>query len=166
MVELQVRKLVHGERRPVLEVFAGMSERSRELRFHGAKPRLPEAELAQLVDVGCCGREAVAAVESASGRAIGIARFVRDHADDAVAEVAFAVADDWQGRGVGKRLVAELVPVARAAGVSRFRASVVAGNDAAVALLRRAGRVVAAEYVDGTLELEIDLSAAPLTRAA
>ena len=51
-----LRPLHRGERRPVLEVFAGLSERSRRLRFLGAKPRLLESEVSYLVDVGCCGR--------------------------------------------------------------------------------------------------------------
>jgi RimJ/RimL family protein N-acetyltransferase len=157
MRDVAVRRLRKGERTPVLQVFDGLSDRSRLLRFHSSKPRLPDAELDRLVDVGCCGREAVAAVESESGRSVGIARFVRDRTEPDAAEVAFAVVDVWQGRGVGKRLLAELVPLARAAGIARFRASVVAGNEAALALLRRAGRIAAAEYVDGAFELVVEL---------
>ena len=41
----------------MLEVFDGLSDRSRRLRFLGAKPRLPERDLDVLVDVGGCGRE-------------------------------------------------------------------------------------------------------------
>ena len=58
---------------PVLEVFAGLSERSRRLRFLGAKPRLLESDLVHLVDVGRCGREAVAAVDQETGLTVGIA---------------------------------------------------------------------------------------------
>ena len=62
MATLTYRPLRAGERAPVLEVFAGLSERSRRLRFLGSKPRLLERDLAQLVDVGSSGREAVAAI--------------------------------------------------------------------------------------------------------
>src|SRR5215218_560410 len=98
MSAVALRRLRPGERAPVLAVFAGLSERSRRLRFLGAKPRLPERDVQALVDVGCCGREAVVAVEQDGGRPIGIARFVRD-GDAPEAEVAFEVVDAWQGHG-------------------------------------------------------------------
>jgi len=68
---------------------------------------LLESDLDWLVDVGCCGREAVAAVDQATGRTVGIARFVRD-AGAPEAEIEFEVVDDWQGRGIGRSLVTEL----------------------------------------------------------
>ena len=98
MDAIALRPLRHGERKPVLDVFAGLSERSRRLRFLGSKPRLAERDVDWLVDVGCCGREAVVAVDQATGRTVGLARFVRD-ADAPEAEIAFEVVDEWQGRG-------------------------------------------------------------------
>ncbi len=108
---IAIRQLHWGERRPVLEVFEGLSERSRSLRFLGSKPRLLERDLVHLADVGCCGREAVAAIERETGRTVGIARFVRD-AGAPEAEIAFEVVDDWQSRGLGRQLLAELREVA------------------------------------------------------
>jgi RimJ/RimL family protein N-acetyltransferase len=155
MSTIAVRRLRPGERRPVLDVFRGMSERSRRLRFHGPKPRLPEWELDHLVDVGCCGREAVVAVEAATDRAIGIARFVRESTDPGEAEIAVEVVDEWQGRGVGRRLLQGLVASAQQEGVERLRASVVPGNEAALAVVRGAGRVLSARFEDGVYELVV-----------
>ena len=154
---VKLRRLAPRERRPVLEVFQGLSDRSRRLRFHGPKPTLREPDLAQLVDVGCCGREAVTAVEVASGRSVGVARFVRDD-DSTEAEIAFAVVDEWQGRGVGKALLAELAALGRREGIERFRAGVVPGNDAALALVRGLGTVVSSGFADGALELVVRLA--------
>ncbi len=65
---------------------------------------------------------------------VAIARLVRaGHA----AEIAFEVANDYQHRGVGPALAAELVSDARAAGITEITALVAADNPAAVALLRR-----------------------------
>lgn len=153
---VRLRRLGAGERRPVLDVFRGLSDRSRRLRFHGPKPRLPANELERLVDVGCCGREAVAAVEVASGRTVGIARFSRDGAEPE-AEIAFAVVDEWQGRGVGRALVSALAALARREDVERVRASVAVGNDAALALVRSLGPVVSSRYGDGAYELVVEL---------
>ena len=154
---VRVRRLRSGERSPVLDVFHGLSERSRRLRFHGPKPRLPETELDRLVDVGCCGREAVSAVETATGRAIGIARFVRDEDEPEEAEVAFAVVDDWQRRGVGSALVSELVALAREEGIERFRARVASGNEPALALLRGAGEILSSRFEDGAYDVVVAL---------
>jgi RimJ/RimL family protein N-acetyltransferase len=153
-----------GDRAAVQEVFEGLSERSRRLRYHGAKPRLREAEVDELVDVGCCGREAVAAIDLVSGKVVGMARFVRDERDPRVAEVAFEVVDACQSNGVGRRLIAELTTLARLEGIERFRASVLVGNEAALALLGRAGRVTESAYVDGAYEIVVDLGS--LSRAA
>jgi RimJ/RimL family protein N-acetyltransferase len=151
---IRFRRLGTGDRHSVLDVFHGLSERSRRLRFLGPKPSLNERELERLVDVGCCGREAVAAVEIATGRTVGIARFARD-GDEAEAEIAFEVADDWQGQGVARALLAELVRLARGEGIERFRASVAVGNEAALALVRGAGTVVSTRLEDGVHELVV-----------
>jgi RimJ/RimL family protein N-acetyltransferase len=156
---ISVERLRGGDRTPILEVFSGMSERSRRLRFHGPKPRLREAEVERFVDVGCCGREAVAATDLVTGAAVGTARFVRDDDDPRSAEVAFEVVDDCQGRGVGGRLVDELSALARRQGIQRFHAAVIPGNEPALALLRRAGGLVHSSYADGAHELVIELDA-------
>jgi GNAT superfamily N-acetyltransferase len=137
-------------------VFAGLSERSRRLRFLGAKPRLPERDLDLLVDVGRCGREAVAAVDAVTGRAVGVARFVRD-AGAPEAEIAFEVVDEWQGRGVGTRLVGELARLAREQGILRLRAVVDRSNVPALALTRSLGDVVSQRSEGAAVELGVRL---------
>ena len=156
MDSIALRPLRHGERKPLLEVFAGLSERSRRLRFLGAKPRLAEREVEWLVDVGCCGREAVVAVDQATGSTVGLARFVRD-AGAPEAEIAFEVVDEWQGRGVGRRLVADLTALAREQGILRFRAHVAHGNAPALSLVRSLGEVLVHRYEGAEVELVVRL---------
>lgn len=156
MDAIVLRPLRSGERKPVLEVFAGLSERSRRLRFLGSKPRLLARDLEWLVDVGCCGREAVVAIDQESGRTVGVARFVRDESAPE-AEIAFEVVDEWQGRGVGKRLVAELRALAREQGILRFRALIAHGNTAAFALVRGLGEELTRRYEGADVELVVRL---------
>ncbi len=156
---LELGPLEPGDRAAVLDVFDGLSEGSRRLRFHGPKPRLRDSELDVLVDVGCCGREAVTAVERPSGRVVGIARFVRGSESSRAAEVAFAVVDRCQGLGIGNALVDELRELALRQGIERFTAIVAPGNEPAFALLRRAGRVVETSFADGAHEVVVELSA-------
>jgi acetyltransferase len=126
-----IRALRNGEASVVQAVFDRLGPRSRLQRFGGAKNVLLPADLEQLARIDA-NHHAVVAV--AEGEPIGIARLVRD---GDTAEVAFAVADDWQGRGVGTILVDRLAADARAAGIRRFVATVSESNPRSIALLRR-----------------------------
>ena len=157
MATIAYRRLRAGERKPVLEVFAGLSERSWRLRFLGAKPRLPERDLAHFVDVGRDGREAVIAIDQESGRTLGLARFVRD-AKAPEAEIAFSVVDEWQGQGLGRRLLTELRALAREQGILRFRALIAHGNTPAFALVRGLGEELVHRYEQGNVELVVRIT--------
>jgi RimJ/RimL family protein N-acetyltransferase len=161
----EFRPLRRGERGAVSEVFSGLGERSRRLRFGGPKPSLPEPELRWLADVDGSRHAAVVAVDC-EGAAVGIARFVRVDGAPPSAELAFAVVDEWQGRGIGKRLLAALVEHARRTGIERFVATVHAGNQASLRLLRHAGPVVSSTVRDGDYELVVDLGPSHLEPAA
>lgn len=56
------------------------------------------------------------------------ARFVRDHRDQTVAEIAFTVADAYQGRGIGSFLIGALSVAAQVGGVERFTARMLSEN--------------------------------------
>ena len=59
--------------------------------------------------------------------------------DDDVAEMAIAVADEWQGRGVGLAMLARAITWAQAHGIARLDASILFGNTAMLGLLRSIG---------------------------
>ena len=130
---LLVRPLRDGDVRTVLGVFERLGERSRRARFHGPKPCLGASELRQLASVDGTRHALVAYVEG-DRQPVAIARLVRD---GRAAEIAFAVADEHQQRGIGSALTAELIADARAAGITEITAVVSSDNPAAVALLRR-----------------------------
>jgi GNAT superfamily N-acetyltransferase len=93
------------EDKPLLAAsFERLSEESRYRRFFTPKSELSAAELDYLVDVDHSDHEAIIAIEPSSGEVLGVARYVRSKADAEVAEVAVTVADDWQGRGLGRAL--------------------------------------------------------------
>jgi RimJ/RimL family protein N-acetyltransferase len=136
--------------------FARLSTRSRRLRFLSPKKELSSAELGYFTDVDHHDHEALGALDHADGRGVGIARYVRDAADPQAAEIAVTVIDDWQGRGLGTELVAQLSERARSEGIRRFTALVAADNPAMARLLRN----VRADLVrrgPGALQYEIML---------
>lgn len=118
--------------------FAGLSHDARYHRFMSPIRELSPALLATLTRVD--QRNHVALFAEAGGTVIGEARYVRD-GDDA-AEFAVAVADAWQGRGLGRRLLARLEQDAAAAGVRRLVGDTLRGNAGMIRLARRAGYAV------------------------
>ena len=148
---------VRGSDAPLLaDGFARLSARSRWMRFLGAKQALSPAELRYLTEVDHHDREALGALDQASGRGVGIARYVRDAADPQAAEIAVTVVDDWQRLGLGTVLLTQLSDRARAAGILRFTAQVSTENDAGIRLLRRLNAEFVRREVD-TVAYEIAL---------
>jgi GNAT superfamily N-acetyltransferase len=104
-------------------------------RFHAPLRRPPRDALPHLVAVDHDLREAL--VAEVGGEVVGVARYDRSPADPATAEVAVVVEDGWQGVGVGRQLLRELVELAGRRGVVTLTADVQEDNDRVVGLVRR-----------------------------
>jgi ribosomal protein S18 acetylase RimI-like enzyme len=136
---LIVRPLRDGDAATVLQVFERLGDASRRTRFNGPKPCLREDELRQLARMDEVHYALVAWVDG-DPRPAAIARLARTSRGSA--EIAFAVADEYQHRGVGVALAAELVADARMAGITEITALTSPDNPAALALVKRIARVV------------------------
>lgn len=115
-------------------VFDGLSAQSRYLRFHAPMPRLTAAMRRQLVDLD--GRRRAAVVAESGKKAVGIARLVAT--GDNVAEIAIAVVDDWQRKGIGTRLIAELGRLATDLSYTELTGDVLYENVPMLRFVRRA----------------------------
>jgi GNAT superfamily N-acetyltransferase len=104
-------------------------------RFHAPLRRIPAETVRRLVEVDHDLREAVVAV--VGGEVVGVARYDRSPADPATAEFAIVVEDAWQGFGLGRQLLGELVALAAARGVEVLTATVQPDNDRVLGLIRR-----------------------------
>ena len=138
-----------------------LSLASRYRRFHfGLRELTPEAsramtEIDQQHHVAFVARPADGEPDAAI---VADARYVL-RADSADAEFAIAVADAWQGAGLGRSMLARLAAHARAQGVQRLYGDVLWGNMPMLALVRSLGgrlqrnpgdaTVVRAEFVLG-----------------
>jgi nucleotide-binding universal stress UspA family protein/RimJ/RimL family protein N-acetyltransferase len=145
------------EDKPLLAaLFERLSEESRYRRFLTTKTELSPADLDYFVDVDHKDHEAIIAIDPSSGEALGVARYIRAKDDAEVAEVAVTVADDWQGRGLGRALLDRLTYRARREGVRRFSALVQSDNPASLGLLAGVGDT-RRRSDDGGVELVIEL---------
>lgn len=134
--EVLIRQVHRADAALLADGFARLSSESRRLRFLTGKPELSAAELQYFTEIDHHDHEALGALQDLDGRGLGIARYIRSAADPQAAEVAVAIADDWQGRGLGTELLTELAERARQEGIRRFTAMVAADNVAVVGLLR------------------------------
>jgi RimJ/RimL family protein N-acetyltransferase len=155
--QVEIRPIEPDDKDALARGFDRLSERSRYRRFLSPRGPLTDAELRYLTEVDHHDHEALVAVEPETGEGVGVARFVRSNEDPKLAELAVAVADDWQGHGVGSLLAAELAKRAREEGITCFTALALAENDAMLGILQELGDVRTGRTELGTVELAVDL---------
>src|SRR5438067_7838303 len=134
----------------LLAFFAGLSARSRYLRFHGFPALGPELAAA-FVEPDWSERGALAGVAGEPGaeRVVALASYVRLR-DPRVAEAAFAVADELQGHGAGTRLLEQLADAAASEGIETFVAEVMPDNRAMLQVFADAGFAASRKLEQGT----------------
>jgi acetyltransferase len=107
----------------------GLSPQSSYMRFHGTVKDLSTKDLEKFTNPD--SRNAVALIVLRSGETgeeeIGVARYVIDP-DGANCEFAVVVADTWQRRGIGTRLMNALIKHLQASGVERISGTVLKRN--------------------------------------
>ena len=134
-----MRPLERGDRQGLAAAVRRLSDQTRYLRFATAKPRLTKRELDFLVDVDHHRHEAIVAIDPTTRRGVAAVRYIQLTGEPDVAEIAATVTDDWQGRGLGTALLAQLAGRARDEGYTAFRASVLASNQRSIGMLLAAG---------------------------
>jgi RimJ/RimL family protein N-acetyltransferase len=118
----------------------GLSPQSRHYRFLGGVKELSSKELRRLCNVDGHRSMAFVATVIENGREteIGVSRYAPNATGD-VREIAVTVADAWQNKGIGTRLVRQLIEHARDHGVRRLYSMDLADNDAMRHLARDLG---------------------------
>lgn len=130
-----------------------LSEETTYSRFFSIHPELTATELHRFTHVDHVNREAIVAL--ADDEIVAVARF--DRFGDRDAEVAFVVADSWQGRGIGSLLFEHLTRRAVAAGVARFVADTLPYNQRMLTLFRHAHLPITERVEEGVVHLTLDL---------
>lgn len=118
----------------------GLSEESRWRRFMAPMPKVPATAAAWLADRDGHDRVALAVLDPVNlGTIVAVVEYAMS--PDGPPEVAVAVADDYQGRGIGTNVLSMLATMSLAAGESHWRCDVLADNDAPLRLLAAVGEV-------------------------
>jgi RimJ/RimL family protein N-acetyltransferase len=135
---------------------SGLSPETVYRRFFSFHPELSPDELYRFTHVDHRDREAI--VASDGPEIVAVARFDRIPGSDE-AEVAFVVADPWQGRGLGSLLFRRLAERARATGVRRLVAETLPENRRMLAVFHHAGVPCTSTNADGVVNLSMELDA-------
>ena len=131
---------------------SGLSAETRHNRLLGGARRITREYIEQLTSVDFSRDMALAATVMLEGREtlIGVARYVRA-ADAASCEFALVVADAWQGRGIGRKLMEKLVEIARTRGLEEMFGDVLATNRPMLRLARALGFELSPNPEDATV---------------
>ena len=140
-----------------------LSDQTRYMRFFNPSKTLSREMLARFTQVDYDRELALIALEPAATdkaeRIIGVARYTPN--PDAVScEFAVTVADDWQGRGLGKRLMLRLVDAAREAGYQTMLGTVLTMNERMLKMMHALGFAHRVDPQDHTMtEVSLPLAA-------
>ena len=107
----------------------GLSSESRHNRLLGGMIQITREYVERLTTVDFSRDMALAAVLMLDEREvlIGVARYVQE-AENRACEFALVIADAWQGRGIGRRMMEKLIAVARSRGLTEIYGDVLSTN--------------------------------------
>ena len=157
-----VRPLVREDEPELCTFLDGLSVESRWLRFFSAGADLHRAASYMAALEPEQGRGLVAVVGEPE-RIVAHAAYIRETADRA--EVAFEVADEFQGRGISTLLLAHLSELATADGIGTFTAVVLPENRRMIQVFRDSGFAVEVRSRPGELFIELPAALGDEARA-
>lgn len=157
-----MRLLTPEDRHTLRAGFEALSQESRYARFLAPKSTLTDNELDYLCNIDQENHFALGAVvEAGDGKGgtvgAGIARFIRLPHEHAAAEAAIAVADEMQGRGLGKLLFMRLCAAAAERGIERFVCEVLGSNNSMAGLIERVSPEREIEVSQGVMKIDMPL---------
>ena len=144
---------------PLLKEFLHhLSDRSLYLRFISKRQDLPHERLQELVVIDYTREMAIVAIPE-DGREetenfAGVGRYYI-YPDQQMAEIAFAVRDDFHNRGIGQELLSYLTLLARRKGLLGFTAEVLAGNEPMLHVFEKGGFELSRRTIAGLVELRM-----------
>ncbi len=138
----------------LLALYERLSDDSIYLRFFSPVPRPTAVQLERLTSVDYVDHMVM--VAEVGSELLAVARY--DRIDPAEAEVAFAVADDQQRRGLATLLLEHLAVIARANGIVTFWADTLPGNSKMLSVFADAGWPAETHFADGTVRVRFAIA--------
>lgn len=160
---VRVRPIRPDDAAGLVAFHAGLSARSVYLRFFTFHPTLSLAEVQRFTNVDYVDR--LALVVEHDSKIVAVGRFDRLPGTDS-AEVAFVVADAYQGHGLGTLLADELAAAAWRRHITEFVADTLADNSGMLEVFHGTGFPVTASFVDGVVRVRYPIEPVPAYQEA
>ncbi|MGB9369891.1 MAG: GNAT family N-acetyltransferase [Xanthobacteraceae bacterium] len=137
---------------------AHTSAESLSRRFFAPKRHFSEQEIAYFLNIDFVTQVAlVAVIDAGSERSIVAGgRYIL--VQPGVAEVAFAVVDDFQGQGIGTKLMRHLASIAREASLRELIAEVLPENQPMLSVFQKCGLPVTTRRDRGAIHVTMQLA--------
>lgn len=118
----------------------GLSDETRYNRLLGGAIKVSDEYIRRLTELDWSREAAFAAITMLGEREsiIGVARYVADESGEDC-EFALVLADAWQGRGIGRRMLEKLMAVAARRGIKRMHGEILSTNAPMLGLMRKLG---------------------------
>lgn len=158
-----VRPIRPGDAERLVAFHSRLSPRSSYFRYFTFHPTLSAGEVEHFTHVDYVDR--LALVAELDEQIIGVGRYDREARSDE-AEVAFVVADDFQGHGIASLLLDQLADAARARGVTSFSATTMLENRQMLDVFLHSGYPVSRSLEYGTVLLSFPLAETAGSRRA
>jgi acetyl coenzyme A synthetase (ADP forming)-like protein len=152
----RVRPIKPDDGSLLVEFFERLGHESRYFRFFRIKETLEPKEVEFFTHVDYSDRMALIAL--LGGKMIGLASYDREPDKDSTAEVAFAVVDEHQGRGIGTQLLQLLTNHARAHRIEQFEAFVLPENRQMMRLFRNSGYELTRTIDEGVFTVDFPVA--------
>ncbi len=155
---VRLRPVRPSDEGALLDLFEGLDPDSLAFRFFTAASNL-RAAAARMAEVDYVGRYGLVALRGGDGHLVAHATYLE--AAPGRAEVAFAVAGEMQGKGLGTILLAHLAEVAQENSIPVFFAEVMPQNHRMVEVFRESGFPIEVSSERGTIRIELPTSFSP-----
>jgi GNAT superfamily N-acetyltransferase len=156
-----IRAVRPGDRERLLEAFRLLEKDSIYTRFFTHRSDFSDAEIDRAVNVDFVREVAlVVTTETVRGEIIiasGRYIVIEETSTERSAELAFAVEEDYQGRGIASRLLGHLAALARSQSLTRFEADVLSQNSPMLAVFKRCGFPMRQRRDGGVIHLTLAL---------
>jgi acyl-CoA hydrolase/GNAT superfamily N-acetyltransferase len=154
-LEILLRPVKMSDEPLVKDFFYSLSDKSNYRRFIMLRRSLPHEVLQKFVAIDYTRQMVILAVvqDDEKELVVGVGQYVVQE-DTHTAEIALAVRDDYQHRGIGKELLDHLTLIARRQGLLGFTADVLGENQPVMGLLEKSGLDFMKEISDGVCYLK------------
>jgi acyl-CoA hydrolase/GNAT superfamily N-acetyltransferase len=151
---ITIRPAKPVDERRIQEHFYNQDKNDIYSRFFKTRTRFVRDDMESMYQIDYIKDLTLLAVvgEFGFGRVVGVGEYLLDQANN-IAEVAFSVSKDWQGKGLGKILMKKLSEAARENGISGLMAYTLPRNQSMVRLFKTLPYKVSTIYDGDVIEL-------------